>query len=173
MGMKRTSFFPESFPKNEIVPTEYDPWRKRIIHGEIHDESASVLRQTMVAGSAGLFSTAPDLLNFCEMLLNNGAWKGKRYFSESTVASMQTDQTADLGVSTGLGWELNQKHYMGRFGSNRTIGKTGFTGCVCIADIPRKRALVVLSNYTFPRRKADMQAIDLVRKDIADIVFSS
>jgi CubicO group peptidase (beta-lactamase class C family) len=172
LSMTRTSFFPESFCRADIVPTENDPWRGRTIQGEVHDESAYVLRKIMVAGSAGLFTTVPDLLIFCEMLLNGGVWKGRRYFSETLTGSIQANQTVSLGVSTGLGWELNQKRYMGRFCSEKTIGKTGFTGGACIVDIPGKKSLVILSNYTFPSRKPDTRAIDAVRRDSADIVFS-
>ena len=172
LAMERTSYFPEQFSKHDIVPTEIDTWRGRLIHGEIHDESAFVLRQKMVAGSAGLFSSAPDILRFLQMLLNNGMWQGRRYFSDTSMRLMQTNQIPGLGLYAGLGWELNQKRYMGNFCSGQAIGKTGFTGCVCICDIPGQTAMVLLSNYTFPTRKPDMHAIDSVRRDIADIIFS-
>jgi CubicO group peptidase (beta-lactamase class C family) len=172
LAMARTSFFPEQFPKQDIVPTEMDTWRGRLIQGEIHDESAFVLRQKMVAGSAGLFSTVPDLMRFLQMLVNNGIWQGRRYFSDHSMRQMQTNQISGLGLYAGLGWELYQKRYMGDFCTSQTIGKTGFTGCVCMCDLPRQTAMVLLSNYTFPARKPDMQAIDSVRRDIADIIFS-
>ena len=172
LPMKRTSFFSEQFPKQDIVPTEIDAWRGRLIQGEIHDESAFVLRQKMVAGSAGLFSTVPDIMRFLQMLLNNGRWQGRRYFSDNSMRQMQTNQRPGLGLYAGLGWELFQERYMGSFCSSRTIGKTGFTGCVCMCDIPGQTAMVLLSNYTFPARKPDMQEIDSVRRDIADIIFS-
>jgi CubicO group peptidase (beta-lactamase class C family) len=173
LGMERTSFFPEQFHKHDIVPSEIDAWRGRMVWGEIHDESAFVLRQKMVAGSAGLFSTVPDLMRFLQMLLNNGIWQGRRYFSDNSMRQMQTNQISGLGLYAGLGWELYQKRYMGSFCTQQTIGKTGFTGCICISDIPRKTAMVLLSNYTFPARKPDMQAIDSVRRDIADIILST
>jgi CubicO group peptidase (beta-lactamase class C family) len=173
LAMGRTSFYPEQFSKHDIVPTEFDTWRGRVIQGEIHDESAYVLRQKMVAGSAGLFSSVPDLMRFLQMLLNNGMWQGRRYFSDISMRLMQTNQIPGLGLYTGLGWELYQKRYMGDFCSSQTIGKTGFTGCVCICDVPRQTAMVLLSNYTFPARKPDMQAIDSVRRDIADIIFTT
>jgi CubicO group peptidase (beta-lactamase class C family) len=172
LAMKRTSFFLEQFSKQDIVPTEIDAWRGRLIQGEIHDESAFVLRQKMVAGSAGLFSTVPDIMRFLQMLLNNGVWQGRRYFSDNSMRQMQTNQIPGLELFAGLGWELFQKRYMGSFCSGRTIGKTGFTGCVCICDIPGQTAMVLLSNYSFPARKPDMQEIDSVRRDIADIIFS-
>jgi CubicO group peptidase (beta-lactamase class C family) len=173
LEMERTSFFPDQFRKQDIVPSEIDAWRGRMVWGEIHDESAFVLRQKMVAGSAGLFSTAPDLMRFFQMLLNNGKWQGRRYFSDNSIRQMQTNQIPGLGLYAGLGWELNQKRYMGSFCTSQTIGKTGFTGCVCICDIPRQTAMVLLTNYTFPARKPTMQAIDIVRSDIADIIFST
>jgi CubicO group peptidase (beta-lactamase class C family) len=173
LAMEKTSFFPEQFHKQDIVPSEIDAWRNRLIHGEIHDESASVLRQKMVAGSAGLFSTAPDIMRFLQMLLNNGIWQRRRYFSDTSMRQMQANQIPGLGLYAGLGWELYQKRYMGSFCSRQTIGKTGFTGCVCICDIPKQTAMVLLSNYTFPARKPDTQAIDSVRRDIADIIFST
>ncbi len=171
LGMARTSFFPEQFPKEEIVPTEIDPWRGKAVQGEVHDESAFVLRKIMVAGSAGLFSTAPDIMRFLNMLLNNGVWAGKRYFSSHCIEQMQTNQIAHLGLQGGLGWELEQNRYMGRRCPKSTIGKTGFTGCVCMCNIPGQAAMVLLSNCTFPKRRPDSQAIDAVRRDVADIVF--
>ncbi len=173
LGMTRTSFFTEGFSRNDIVPTEIDPWRRRTIQGEVHDESAWALRQVMVAGSAGLFSTVPDILRFLRMLLNDGFQGGRRYFSASCLEQMVTNQIPSLGLQAGLGWELNQERYMGSFCSRSTIGKTGFTGCVCMADMAAKSALVMLSNWTYPSRKPDAAAIDCVRRDIADIIFLS
>lgn len=173
LGMNRTSFFPEEFPRDEIVPTEIDSWRGRTIQAEVHDESAWTLRQIMVAGSAGLFSTVPDILKFLSMILDGGMYRGRRYFSESCLSHMSTNQTAHLGLQTGLGWELGQARYMGKACSSSTIGKTGFTGCVCMCDLAGGTALTLLSNSTFPARKPDTKALDEVRRDIADIVFST
>jgi CubicO group peptidase (beta-lactamase class C family) len=173
LAMKRTSFFPEEFPRDEIVPTEIDQWRGRTILAEVHDESAWTLRQIMIAGSAGLFSTVPDLLKFLSMLLDRGTHQGTRYFSENCLSLMSTNQTGHLGLQTGLGWELGQARYMGKACSSSTIGKTGFTGCVCMCDFAGGTALALLSNSTFPSRKPDTKALDEVRRDIADIVFST
>jgi CubicO group peptidase (beta-lactamase class C family) len=173
LDMNSTSFFCNPAQKCDIVPTEFDPWRGRMIQAEVHDESAWVLRQgRMVAGSAGLFSTVPDLLKFLEILLKRGVVRGKRYFSESIIEQMHTNQLGFPGVRTGLGWELFQARYMGSRCTDRTIGKTGFTGCVCECDFGKPAAFVLLSNYTFPHRKPDSRAIDGVRRDIADIIFS-
>jgi len=51
------------------------------------------------------------------------------------------------------------------------IGKTGFTGCDVVIDFTLKKALVLLSNCTFPKRKPTPELINKVRADIADLVF--
>jgi CubicO group peptidase (beta-lactamase class C family) len=173
LEMNSTSFFCDAVNMKNCVPTEIDAWRPKTIQGEVHDESAWVLRRNrMVAGSAGLFSTAPDLLKFLGMLLNRGELRGKRYFSHDIIGQIQTNQLDHLGLHAGLGWELFQKRYMGNSCTVRTFGKTGFTGCVCICDIAKQTAFVLLSNCTFPHRKEGTQAIDEVRRDIADILLS-
>ncbi|MDG5815250.1 serine hydrolase [Chitinispirillales bacterium ANBcel5] len=171
LEMKNTTFFPEKLKKERIVPTEIDPWRGRVIQGEIHDESAWILRSLFTAGSAGLFSTAPDLLKFCKMLLNGGNYGTKHFFSHEMVGKMHIDQLPHIdGIATGLGWELDQE-YMGSLRSRNTIGKTGFTGTVVICDTTKQCALVLLSNYTWPKRKADRSKIHSIRSQIADYVF--
>ena len=174
LKMARTTFDPlQKFKKGEIVPTEIQKWRGGLVQGEIHDESAYALKQKMIVGSAGIFSTVPDLLNFLEMLLNNGLFAGKKYFSPEIIEQIQTNQLADIGQYAGLGWELNQPRYMGKYCSAKTFGKTGFTGCVCVCDIERKVGFVILSNYTYPIRKHDAALINKFRSDIADIVFEN
>jgi CubicO group peptidase (beta-lactamase class C family) len=174
LGMTRTTFHPlEQFSKEEIVPTEICPWRGRVIQGEVHDESAWVLKNIMVPGSAGLFSTVPDLLSFMEMLLASGEYHGQRFFAPETVGKMYENQLAPIGASAGLGWGLNEPRYMGRYAGATTFGKTGFTGCLCLGDVNRGVVMVLLANYTYPQRKPrDSDALNEVRRDIADIVFA-
>jgi len=174
LKMTRTLFEPlRKFNKTEIVPTEIQEWRNGLIQGEVHDESVYVLNQKMTVGSAGVFSTTTDILNFLEMLLNNGTINGQKYFSSEIMKQIQTNQLSDIGQYAGLGWELNQPRYMGKNCGDKTFGKTGFTGCVCICDIERKVGFVILSNYTYPTRKPDAILINKFRSDVADIVFEN
>lgn len=176
LGMSRTRFRPlEQFRKSEIIPTEMDDWREGVVQGEVHDESAFALGKKMVVGEAGLFSTAPDLLKFLLMLLNEGRSNGHQYFSPDTVNKMHTNQLENIGIYQGLGWELYQPRYMGQYATRETFGKTGFTGCVVMCDISRGIGLVMLSNATYPKRKPLREhaaSINAVRGDIADIIFS-
>jgi len=171
LKMTRTSFNPLlKFKKEEIVPTEIQEWRGGLIHGEIHDESAYILSKNKPVGSAGIFSTVPDLLNFLEMLLNNGTLNGKHYFSQEITKSFHTNQLSHINEWSGLGWELNQPQYMGTNNTNSTFGKTGFTGCVVTCDIQKGIGIVILSNYTYPKRKPDTEKLNKFRKDISEII---
>ncbi|NLE02801.1 MAG: beta-lactamase family protein [Fibrobacter sp.] len=171
LGMNRSFFNPSVEYLECIVPTEIDPWRGKLIKGEVHDESAWAMRPKTV-GSAGLFSTAPDLLKFVAMLLNGGIHAGNQIFSTQIIQRMCTNQLpAEMMVQTGLGWELNQVTFMGERCSNSCFGKTGFTGCSITIDFEKKIAVVLLSNHVFPNRRKDRNEINRIRALLADAVF--
>ncbi|MEK7479646.1 MAG: serine hydrolase domain-containing protein, partial [Patescibacteria group bacterium] len=179
LSMNRTSFYPlNHFSKEEIVPTEICEWRGKELQGEVHDESAWKLQQCTLpdyvnfsVGSAGLFSTASDLLVILEMLIRGGEYGGRRYFSEEMVARMYQNHLFGIGACHGLGWELCNRRWMGDQCGERTFGKTGFTGCSVMCAPDRGIGLVILSNYTYPKRKPDSLSMNEFRRDIADIVF--
>ena len=52
--------------------------------------------QTIWFGSNALFSTAQDYLEFCQMLLNGGTWKGREYLSRKTVELMTSNHVGTL-----------------------------------------------------------------------------
>jgi len=139
LGMLDTTFEPR---KRNTAPSEQDAWRKGIIQGEVHDESAWKLQEIMVPGSAGLFSTASDLLAFAHMLLAP-AQSTTSLFSQVTLQEM----------STGLGWEQNAT-WMGNAPTG-TFGKTGFTGCCIVINPAKGRAGILLSNSTWPHRSEE------------------
>ncbi|MBQ9226023.1 MAG: beta-lactamase family protein [Fibrobacter sp.] len=81
LGMTRSGWDPltrdwNAIPREEICPTEICEFRGREICGEIHDESAWVLRKLFPVGSAGMFSCVPDLLKFVQMVMNDGIAAG-------------------------------------------------------------------------------------------------
>ncbi|HEX5023640.1 MAG TPA: serine hydrolase domain-containing protein, partial [Agriterribacter sp.] len=65
---------------------------------------------TYFSGGGGLSSTAYDYAIFMQMLLNGGAYNGKRILSRNTIRIMTTNQIGDLrlghGDSFGLGFEI-------------------------------------------------------------------
>ena len=62
--------------------------------------------QRMPAANGGLFSTAMDYARFCQMLLGNGSFQGKRILSEASVLTLRTPSTRDLvtGFTSGNAW---------------------------------------------------------------------
>lgn len=168
LGLNRSGFRPDRRLWPEIAPTEIDPWRGREIRGEVHDESTWVLQQKYQVCIAGLFATVPDLLTFQEMLLREGELNGRRYFLPETVAAMYENQ---YSTGAGLGWDIAQP-YMGRRVSPQAFGKTGFTGGVMVQDPKQGRAFTLLTNRTYPHRPVSNEALNAVRREIADIVCS-
>ncbi len=169
LGMNDSTFTPK-FPK-EIPPTEISTWRG-LVQGVVHDETSFVLGRERPSGCAGLFSSAPDLLTFLGMLLNEGTYRGRKYFTPETIRGMYTSQLSTQDFSMGLGWELNNPLFMGKEAMTSTFGKTGFTGTLCVVDPVRGVAFVLLSNRTYPKR-GDRAPIDEVQREVSDIVLGS
>lgn len=167
--MHSSTFQPEI--PSAIPPTEVIPWRGEI-QGVVHDETAFILeRDGFDPGCAGLFSNVDDLLNVAGMLLNDGMYEGVQFVSPKTIVAMTTNALSAIGESSGIGFELNQPQFMGKNSHEHMIGKTGFTGTSFVIDMERGRAVVLLSNRTYPKRSSS-DAISRVRADISDIVFS-
>ena len=182
LGMTRSGWDPLSrdwnpVPKNEIAPTEFCNFRGREIQGEIHDESAWVLRKLFPVGSAGMFSCVPDLLKFVKMVLNDEP-KGildlvsrNAFAREDAAKFMPAGAPAAEGACTALGWELAQSKFMGSHISPRTFGKTGFTGASIVCDPIAGAAVVLLSDFTYPHREPNADRIHAFRACLADAFF--
>ena len=182
LGMTRSGWDPLSrdwnpVPKNEIAPTEFCNFRGREIQGEIHDESAWVLRKLFPVGSAGMFSCVPDLLKFVKMVMNDEP-KGildlvsrNAFTRENATKFMPAGATAAEGACTALGWELAQSKFMGSHISPRTFGKTGFTGASIVCDPIAGAAVILLSDFTYPHREQSADRIHAFRACLADAFF--
>jgi CubicO group peptidase (beta-lactamase class C family) len=147
LGMHETRFNPPAAWRERIAPTEWDhEWRKGLVRGVVHDESAYALGG--VAGHAGLFSTARDLLRF-------GRWWLQPL--EPIFAAATRDYTWGLPSPTGqlfrmgLGWMLDRVGFMGAAPPG-TIGHTGFTGPIIVVCPARNTCIILLCNRTYPHR---------------------
>src|SRR5262249_55906834 len=77
LAMTSTTYNPPKKMWPRIAPTEIDnQYRHRLLQGEVHDENAAAIGG--VSGHAGIFSTAPDLASFCQMLLSGGSYAHQR-----------------------------------------------------------------------------------------------
>lgn len=101
--------------------------------------------------SGGLFSTAPDMVRFYQMILNGGQLDGRRIVSAASVRQMTTLQTDDLrtgftdGNGWGLGWCLvRQPQGVTRMLSPGTFGHGGAFGTQGWVDPERKMIFVFM-----------------------------
>lgn len=100
-----------------------------------------------------MFSTAWDLAALARTLLNGGAYGPARILRPASVELLFTDfNTAFPGDAHGLGFELDQRWYMGALASPRTAGHTGFTGTSLVIAPDTDTFLVILANSVHPVR---------------------
>ena len=168
LGMTSTMFKPPRRLLPRIAPTERDPWRGRLVHGEVHDENAYFLGG--VSGHAGLFSTAADLSRFARMYLQGGQLDGARIVTQAAIDTFTRVQDSVLS-NRALGWEVpNGSNSAGHELSRRAFGHTGFTGTSIWIDPARDLFIVLLSNRVDPTR--DNPRLGPVRVQLADAVAS-
>ena len=186
LGMRDTGFTPTASLKMRIAPTEKrrgqlsylgdsaanagsdgDLW----LRGQVHDPTS--YRMSGVAGHAGLFSTASDLAIYCQMILNEGQYRGVRVLSPASVAEMTRPRLVNgTGGTRGLGWDINTS-----FSSNRgdlfplgSFGHTGFTGTSIWIDPASQMFLIFLSNRVHPDGKGDVGPL---RGRVASVVAAA
>jgi len=180
LGMRETRWNPPVALRLRIAPTEIEPWRGRLLQGEVHDPNAFAMGG--VAGHAGLFGTASDLARFAQMMLGGGVIDGKRFLSAATIERFTRRSTVP-GSTRALGWDTpgggdttarssvpGEPGYSssGSLFSIRSYGHTGFTGTSLWIDPEKKLYLILLSNRVHPDRSRE--AIFRVRADVADAV---
>ncbi len=152
LGMADTGFItqlghvaPDRFAATEIE----DDTGRGLVRGQVHDENAWSLGG--VAGHAGIFSTADDLLRFAQVFTGDDP----RILNADSVIVMTTNLNPDLpNDSHGIGFEIDQPRYMGGLSGPRTIGHTGFTGTSLVADLASGATAILLTNAVHPHRPA-------------------
>ena len=137
--------------------TESDPWRGRVLCGEVHDENCAALQGS---GHAGLFGTVSSVLDFALGVLNaNGP-------SASNVSLMRKP----LSARRTHGWERPYEGWSGgEHCSAGTIGHTGFTGTGLWLDFDRGHAWTLLTNRVHPTRHFD-SGIFALRRAVGDAI---
>jgi CubicO group peptidase (beta-lactamase class C family)/beta-glucosidase-like glycosyl hydrolase len=168
LAMKDTMYRPPKKIWPAIAPTEIDNnLRHRLVQGEVHDENAFAIGG--VSGHAGVFSTAPDLAAFCQMLLNGGVYAHERVLRRATIAQFTTPQQLSGGTRT-LGWAVpTEGGSSGHYFSAHSFGHTGFTGTSIWIDPDRQLFVVLLTNRVHPTR--ENTKIQKVRVELHDAVM--
>ena len=143
----------------------------KMLRGVVHDPTAR--RMGGVAGHAGLFSTAADLVLYCRMLLGGGAVGGARVLAPLTVGRMTSPATPDSEANVrGFGWDVDSSYSAnrGEFLPIGSFGHTGFTGTSIWIDPATRVFVIFLSSRLHPDGAGDVTPL---RARVATIVASS
>jgi CubicO group peptidase (beta-lactamase class C family) len=147
-----------------IAPTEKDPWRGRVLQGEVHDENAAALGG--IAGHAGLFGTAQAVGRITKAWLD-GFFGKPSIFRQELVTQFVNVQA---GTSWALGWDTpSHPSSSGQWFSPQSFGHLGFTGTSIWIDPIRELEVIFLSNRVHPTR--ENQAIKVFRPQLHDVII--
>jgi uncharacterized protein YbbC (DUF1343 family)/CubicO group peptidase (beta-lactamase class C family) len=163
--MKDTGYKPNQGMLSRVAPTG-NRMLKPIV-GEVHDPRAFAIGG--VAGHAGLFGTADDLVKFAKMLLNNGERVGVRIFKPETV-KLFTEPRPVPGGLRSRGWDVDTGFSTPRgdhLPKGENFGHTGFTGTSIWIDPPSQTVIILLTSRLHPNDKGNVTAL---RKKVANIV---
>jgi CubicO group peptidase (beta-lactamase class C family) len=164
--VEEIQFAPPSLWRARIAPTGQDPWRGRLLVGEVHDENAAALGG--IAGHAGLFGTAAAVGSYARHLLQ--VLDGRAgVFRRATLEEFVTKRADIPGSSRALGWDtMLPTSSCGTLMSARAFGHTGFTGTSLWIDPEKDVYVTLLTNRVHPMRANE--AIKRVRPAVHDAV---
>lgn len=148
MEMYNTGFLPLEWKMPQmIIPTEDDQLTMRgLLCGYVHDDMSAA--NGGVEGDAGLFSNAPDLARFCQMMLNEGNYRGDQIISKRTVRLFTSSPLSPRKIYRGLGFDKRRSD--SRLGKG--YGHTGYTGTMIWMDPKSDVYMVFLCNRVNPTR---------------------
>ena len=116
LGMKDTSNH-ESVADHDRMSAVYrmsdDKWKRGWSPGDPPD-------YPFVRASGGMISTAADFTRFCQMMLNQGEWNGKRLLSKEAAESITSIHWKDAENSYGYGWRVEDNGVFSHGGSDGT-----------------------------------------------------
>jgi CubicO group peptidase (beta-lactamase class C family) len=164
-GMTTAGFGVPEELRQLAVATEDDPWRGRVVRGEVHDENAVVLGAP--AGHAGIFATLDDL-----EALGRTLCAEDRILSTAGYQAMIRPRTDHLPSRRTLGWQGvdHVNSVAGDLIGPRGYGHLGFTGTSLWVDPDRGTYVVLLTNRVHPTRHNP--AISRLRRAVNNIGFA-
>jgi serine-type D-Ala-D-Ala carboxypeptidase len=136
-----------------LAPTEDCPLRGGMLCGQVHDLNAFAMGG--VAGHAGLFGNAADLLTLADALC--AAWRdvgpgGGAPLVPGEVLRLFWQPAGIPGSTWRLGWDgpAATGSLAGDRLSRQAVGHLGFTGCSLWIDPQRETSIVLLTNFVHP-----------------------
>ena len=160
LQLNRTTFTPlkYGFRKEDIAATEvigntrnhtiyFKGIRTYVLQGEVDDGTAYHSMEE-ISGHAGLFSTIYEMAILSQVLLNKGGYGNHRFWNKTTQDLFV--KPYDLALTYGIGWRRQGNEelrwHFGRYGSNKAIGHTGWTGTVTVIDPTHDLSVILLTN---------------------------
>lgn len=129
--------------------------------GTTHDPLARYHQSTPHnPGNAGLYSTAPDLARYCQLILQLGSYDGQQILHPKLLAHALNPQihNDDIHEQRGLGFDIYEsQHYITEHNTqpgHELVGHTGYTGTLILIDQHTRRYLILLTNRTYPAEAA-------------------
>lgn len=151
----------------KAAATEYCPWRKRRICGQVHDESSFCLAGQ--AGNAGLFANLDDTAKIGKQFLR---YEKTSLLSRSSHMLMTSEQTENLAERRSCGFRFHDDSTMdGPSWPRDSFGHTGFTGTSIFLAPHQDLMVIVLSNRVYYGRDATLEKIVHFRKEFHSQVW--
>lgn len=173
LGMKDSGFLPDPALRPRIAATRHCPWRgeDKILIGEVHDANSHKLNG--VAGHAGLFSTAPDMVRFALAFRHPQTAAHVGVPPVLGPLARHLAETSQIPASVGahtIGWFAVGNGYLpqGDLLSARSFGHTGFTGTWLMFDPENDLTLLLLTNRVYANN--DGTAFLRMRRPFANLV---
>jgi len=137
LGRTTLGYLPSNVQGGAIAPTGPEP------PGTVHDPRARDLGG--VAGHAGLFGTAEDVLAFAEVVRTGGG----PLLSPASTRRMAVSQIPAAVGAQSYGWFCAGNDYLpqGDLFSDQSFGHSGFTGTALLIDPAFDLSLVLLTNH--------------------------
>lgn len=168
LGMKDTSYIPRPDMIARWAPTFKGALPASRTPASTHDPLAFYYGSSTqhCPGNAGLFSTAPDLAQWCRMIANEGEVDGVRIFKPETIrlwTSVQAHVPAHSAnnpeggnpIKRALGFQVSRDmHPDGP--SESWINHTGYTGTYFFIDKSKKSFVLLLANAVYSQDPPQM-----------------
>ena len=162
-------FTPPVIWKPRTAPTRIDPWRQRLLIGEVDDDNAWALGGS--AGHAGLFGVIGSVGEFARHVMQ--VLEGRTgAFTQATAETFVARRVEIPGSSRALGWDtMLPTSSCGTRMSPRAFGHVGFTGTSLWIDPERSVYVALLTNRVHPT--PDNNAITAVRPALHDAIIDA
>jgi CubicO group peptidase (beta-lactamase class C family) len=169
MSLFSVAFNPGRNDRRRIACTERDPWRGRLLQGEVHDENAWSMGG--ISGHAGLFGNAGDVAALGELYRNDGAHGSMHVLTRHTARLATSEAASSDDERRGLAWALRSSAPQScgsRFGP-ASFAHTGYTGTSLWVDPDRELTVALMTNRVYYSR--DPQPIFDLRVAVHEAVI--